>query len=92
MEPWLAPAIIIALANLVFQGIKAALDLYDRALSRKLARRQCDIDLFVALLEIVEDLGLPPGEALAVKRRLIRSLLDDTLPAEILAVLKRNPW
>jgi len=90
MEQWLAPAILVTLANLIFQAIKAGFDLYDRASSRKLARRQCDIDLFVALLEIVDDLDLPPGEALTIKRRLIRSLLADTLPTEIHTVLKLN--
>jgi hypothetical protein len=82
MEQWLAPAIMVALANLIFQGIKAAFDLYDRLLSRKLARRQCEIALFAALMESVEDLNLSPGEVMAVKRWLVRSLLADALPAE----------
>lgn len=92
MEQWLAPAIMVALANLVLQVIKAAFDLYDRALSRKLARQQYDIALLVAAMEIVDGFGLAPGEALAVKRWLVRSLLADALPDEILAILKRNPW
>jgi hypothetical protein len=92
MEQWLAPAIMVALANLILQVTKVALDLYERALARKLARRQYDIALFVALVEVVDGLNLAPGEALAVKRRLLRSLLADALPAEILAVLTRNPW
>jgi hypothetical protein len=91
MEQWLALAIMVALANLILQVIKVAFDLYDRALARKLARRQYDIALFVALVEIVDSLNLAPGEALAVKRQLVRSFLADALPAEILAVLKRNP-
>lgn len=90
MEQWLAPAIMVALANLIFQGIKAAFELHDRLSSRKLARRQCDIALFAALMETAEDLDLTPGEAIAVKRWLVRSLLADALPAEILAILKPN--
>jgi len=88
MEQYLAPAVMVALAGLILQGIKAALDLYDRTVSRTFAQRQGNIALFVALVEIVEESGLTPGEALAVKRWLVRSLLADTLSDEILAVLK----
>lgn len=88
MEQYLAPAVMVALAGLILQGIKAALDLHDRAVSRTFAQRQGNIALFVALVQIVEESGLTPGEALAVKRWLVRSLLADTLSDEILTVLK----
>ena len=87
MEKYLAPAVLVALAGLVAQGIKAALDLYDRAAARQAARRQGDIALCVALMQLTDATSHTSGEILAIKKALVSQLLSDTLSSDLLGTL-----
>ena len=83
MDAYLTPAILVGIAGLTLQGIKAGLDLYDRIKSRRDTRRQEIIDLFVTMMQLTESAGLTQGEAMQAKLALVKLLLADTLSPEI---------
>lgn len=90
MEEYLAPAIIVAIIGLILQGIKASIDIANEYSARKLAKRQRNIALFVALMQLTDAAGRTPGEKLIIKEKLITYLLSDTLSKDILDLLQLN--
>lgn len=87
IEDFLAPAILVALAGVIVQGMAAALDLYDRLKAREMANRQRAIALCVALMGLGDALPRSEGEVLEIKRKLVGSLVSETLPNDLVEVL-----
>jgi hypothetical protein len=83
----LTPAIIVAIAGIIVQGIKALLDLLDQVKSRNTVTRQKNISLAVALMQLIDVTSHSMGEKLILKEKVVKYLLKDTLPEEIIKIL-----
>ena len=88
MDAYLAPAIVVALIGIIIQGIKALLDLIDRAKARETSERQSRIALCVALMGMVNVMSVPEGAKVEYKESLIKSLLSDMLTEDINQLLR----
>jgi hypothetical protein len=87
MEPYLAPAVVIALIGIVVQGIKAILDIIDRAKARRIGERQRKISLCVALMSMINEMSLSDGKKVEYKEKLIKHLLSDMLTEDLVLLL-----
>ncbi len=88
MEDYLAPAVLVAIIGMIFQGIKALIDIIDNIKNRKITKRQERISLYGALIELLKNSGLTDGEIYSTKLELIDQLLSDSLPDDLLTKLK----
>lgn len=91
MEAYLAPAVMVALAGLILQGVKAAIDLWQQAAAQKAVNRQRNIALYVAISQLIDASAATSGECLEAKRRLANLVLRDVLTHQILVLLNLQP-
>ena len=80
---YLVPSVFLALLALIFQGIKAVIDIITHIRTRKIAKEQRMINLATALLNLVDASSKSEGEKIVIKEKLVDVVLRDVLTDEI---------
>lgn len=84
------PAIIIALISVIFQGVQACVDLFDRWRQRKIAEDQRRIAMVTALLSLIEE--IPASNAAKAKAKVdtVKEWFPGGVPATVAGLMSRD--
>lgn len=85
-EELLEPAILVALAAVIVQGIKSVYDIVDASWGRRQARQQQQISYVAALLNLVDAMPINEGAKVDLKVKLVKGHLPSGVPSELLTV------